>query len=193
MAHCESTDRSYSSLCLFPSNPAADVVVAGRISHQSAATPCLLQLRKPIWELAADDLEVSGSFTARFADVAVDETVIVNLTCGGYQAYSSRPLHLDEDRNLVDIGAVDARTRMDSDNCRELTGAEGQRTSKELLAAFRVENHLDSSTLKLSRPRSCPGRTIMFVVYQGNGADPWDNWLVTKVQATGQITMEKGF
>jgi hypothetical protein len=32
----------------------------------------------------------------------------------------------------------------------------------------------------------------MFVVYQGNGADPWDNWLVTKEQATGQITMEKG-
>lgn len=172
---------------------AADVTVKGRISHKASGTQCLLQLRRPIWESAANDEEVRGDFSVRFIHVIVDETIIVNLTCGGYQVYTSQPLHLDQGENVLDVSKVDARTQLDSDHCRELTGLEGERASTELVAGFQAETHLPSSTLKLSRPRGCPASTILFVVFQGANAGAWDNWLVTKEKASGRISVEKGF
>lgn len=170
----------------------ADLSVTGSISNQAPGTQCVLQLHKPIWPVAGDK-EVSGHFSTRFVNVPSDELFILSLTCDGYEAYASHPMKLDHGDDAIDIGLVDARTRLDPDGCRELIGPEAERVSKELVARFLAETHLPISTMRFSRPRACPKATSLFAESQAPGAGPWGNWLVTKHRADGRIDVEKGF
>ena len=169
---------------------ASDLSIEGRLINVPDHTSCLLQVRKPIWEEAADDRELPQTFAMRIPLANRHEPVFVNITCGGYQVYVSKAVPVAQ--RALDLETVDGSRRLDVDECRELTGDEGKRAGAELRAAFLSEVKLLPDQFRAGRPRECETGTYVIVEALGRLSGPGQHWIVTKHKVGGQITVEQG-
>ena len=172
------------------SSELASLQVRGRIVDASGSAQCLVQLRNPGPIPVIEDKEVWRDFSLQLTYPSAEGGVLVEITCDGYRVYASRPIASDE--HLLDVGVIDAAKRLDTDGCRELTGAKGELATHELLSIFISEVKLSRDKMGVSRPKECEDRIYLFVEALDEFSGPGQHWIVEKTKKDGKITVDQG-
>jgi hypothetical protein len=178
--------------CLANTATAGELEVSGAISHDAGQGECMVQLLRPGTEKIAEEV-VSRDFVVRLKYAQGEGPYLVNMTCGGYRVYTSpHPLDLNRANESFVTGEIDARERLDSDDCRELSGAEAIAALRPMIAAFEKQGAPPLNKVHVGTPNLCPEETYVIVRAIDEYSGPGMHWIISTTKRDGHVSIEQG-
>jgi hypothetical protein len=183
-------------LVLFAWTPAAgattgELIVSGSFVRRPDKGQCIVQLLRPEGEKVATAV-ISGDFSVRLPYSPGYGPYLVNMTCDGYRVLTSRALMLNAAREWFGAGKIDPNHHLDSDGCRELSGADEAAALKPMILAFEKQGAAPLAKVRVGTPKECTDETYVLLRGIDEYGGPGMHWIISIKKSDGQVTIEQG-